>query len=261
MQGIRKHIRSNLVAYVALVVALSGTASAIDGPLPGRNKVGSSDIIDEEVKARDINGGAVKTSKLGIDAVTTEKVLDGTLIGGDLADGSISGADVADGSISGADVGNKSLSGEDVADNSLGGGQISEDSLGRVPSATLGGYGRWAQQGGLCDPTSTNFLTCAFVTLNLPSQARVLVNGAIRADAVGSGDGIGDCLLATSSGVIAGTEMRVVASSDNIEFVPITAVTGVLPAGPTDFGIECNEISGTIRYSEMMVSAVALSPN
>lgn len=251
MDRIRKHVRSNLVAYMALIVALSGTASAIDGPLPGRNKVGSSDIIDEEVKARDINGGAVKTSKLGIDAVTGDKVLDGTLGGGDIADGAISGAD----------VGNASLSGDDVAANSLGGGQINEDSLGRVPSATLGGYGRWAQQGGLCDPTSTNFVTCVFVTLDLPSQARVLVNGAIRADAVGSGDGIGDCLLATSSGVIAGTEMRVVASSGNIEFVPLTAVTAVLPAGPIDFGIECNQISGTIRYSEMNVSAVALSPN
>ena len=41
---IRQHIRSNVVGYVALFVALSGTAYAIDGPLPGQNQVGSEDM-------------------------------------------------------------------------------------------------------------------------------------------------------------------------------------------------------------------------
>ena len=34
-QGIRRHLQSNAIAYVALFVALSGTAIA----LPGKNKV------------------------------------------------------------------------------------------------------------------------------------------------------------------------------------------------------------------------------
>ena len=33
---IRDHLRSNVVGYVAVFIALSGTAFAIDGPLPGR---------------------------------------------------------------------------------------------------------------------------------------------------------------------------------------------------------------------------------
>ena len=38
---IAQHIRSNVVGYLALFVALSGTAYAIDGPLAGQNQVGS----------------------------------------------------------------------------------------------------------------------------------------------------------------------------------------------------------------------------
>jgi hypothetical protein len=35
---IREHIRSNVVGYVAVFIALSGTAYAVDGPLPGQNQ-------------------------------------------------------------------------------------------------------------------------------------------------------------------------------------------------------------------------------
>ena len=55
---IRQHIRSNVVGYVSLFVALSGTAYAIDGPLPGQNQVGSEDIINGEVKTPDLALGA-----------------------------------------------------------------------------------------------------------------------------------------------------------------------------------------------------------
>ena len=49
---LRDHIRSNVVGYVAVFIALSGTAYAVDGPLPGVDQVGSEDIINGEVKAR-----------------------------------------------------------------------------------------------------------------------------------------------------------------------------------------------------------------
>ena len=67
---IRDHIRSNVVGYVALFVALSGTAYAVDGPLPGQNQVGSQDIINSEVKTLD--------------------VLDNTLTGADVNEASLS---------------------------------------------------------------------------------------------------------------------------------------------------------------------------
>ena len=48
------HIRNNVVGYVALFVALSGTAVAVDGSLPGQDTVGSADIINGEVTQNDI---------------------------------------------------------------------------------------------------------------------------------------------------------------------------------------------------------------
>jgi hypothetical protein len=47
-----RHIRSNMVGYVALLLALGGTAYAVDGPLAGQNQVGSEDIINGAVKKR-----------------------------------------------------------------------------------------------------------------------------------------------------------------------------------------------------------------
>jgi hypothetical protein len=69
-ERIRDHIRSNVVGYVALFIALSGTAYAIDGPLPGQNQVGSEDIINSEVKTLDVlnntlSGADVNEASLG----------------------------------------------------------------------------------------------------------------------------------------------------------------------------------------------------
>jgi len=52
---ISEHIRSNVVGYVAVFIAPSGTAYAVDGPLPGQNQVGSEDIIHGEVQTLDID--------------------------------------------------------------------------------------------------------------------------------------------------------------------------------------------------------------
>jgi hypothetical protein len=50
-EQIRNHIRSNVVGYVAVFLALTGSAYAIDGPLPGQNQAGSEDIINNEVRS------------------------------------------------------------------------------------------------------------------------------------------------------------------------------------------------------------------
>ena len=106
---IRQHIRSNVVGYVSLFVALSGTAYAIDGPLPGQNQVGSEDIINGEVKAPDVGANAVRSAE----------VLDDTL----------GGADIAPGAISTSEVINGTLSASDLASNSVGYAQIAPDAF------------------------------------------------------------------------------------------------------------------------------------
>jgi len=98
------HVRSNVVAYVALFFALSGSAYAAGGLL-----VYSDNIVDGQVFSAD--------------------VADNDLTGVDVANGTLSGFDVADGSLSGDDVTNGTLTGFDVADNTLTGTDIAENTL------------------------------------------------------------------------------------------------------------------------------------
>jgi hypothetical protein len=68
----RAHFRSNLVGYLALIVALSGSAIAANGSLAGRNTVGSADIINDEVKDKDIAADAVSFSELADESIGTQ---------------------------------------------------------------------------------------------------------------------------------------------------------------------------------------------
>src|SRR3954454_16629947 len=52
-----------------------------------------------------------------------------------------------------------SVNGQDLAANSLTGANINEATLGEVPSARIGGLGRFAGSGN-CSPTSTSYFDC-----------------------------------------------------------------------------------------------------
>jgi hypothetical protein len=117
---IRAHIRSNVVGYVAIFLfAIGGTASAVDGPLPGQNQVGSADIIDGEVKSPDIGGGEVKEADVGPGAVASNEVKNDSIVAGDVAPNSLTSGRIADGTLTGADVANNSLKGADVDESTL----------------------------------------------------------------------------------------------------------------------------------------------
>jgi hypothetical protein len=243
---VRMHVRSNVVGYIALFVALGGTAAA----LPGTNTVDSGDIVNQQVKSADLANGQVRSTDVADDSTLF------ALTGGDIANGSLSGGDIADGSLGGSDVADGSLGGSDIADGSVTGADVNESSLGQVPSALLGGYGR-SFSGNGCDPNSSTYIDCGFTTLNLPSTTRVLLIAAARGYSP-SGDGFGYCRLVTSNGVLGGTDVGV---DHTEEVAALTTVTGVLGPGSVDFGIECQETFSNIKFFEVRVSAVALSSN
>ena len=229
---IRGHLRGNVVGYVALFVALSGSAYAVNGPLPGVNQVGSADIINGEVKSPDVQ--------------------DNGLVGNDIANND---------SLGSAEIGE--LTGVDIVPDSLNGTDVLESSLGEVPAATLGGIGRWTSPSGACNPESASFFTCAFTSIDLPKFTRVLIIGVVKAQGEGlqGADGSGQCLLATHLFDIpestSGFEVGGILGRD---VAPFLATTMVGP-GPIDFAIRCNELSGNIQYFDPAVTAVALSPN
>jgi hypothetical protein len=82
----RRPSHATIVAYLALFVALGGTAGAI----AGKNRVDTRDIKPKAVHASDLAKNAVTKKKIRARAVTGAKVLDGSIGGGDLAAGSVS---------------------------------------------------------------------------------------------------------------------------------------------------------------------------
>ena len=71
------HVRSNVIGYLALFVALSGTAWA------------ATELEKNEVKSKHIGKGQVKTADLAKNAVASPKVADGSLLERDFAAGQL----------------------------------------------------------------------------------------------------------------------------------------------------------------------------
>jgi hypothetical protein len=128
---IHNHIRSNVVGYVAVFIALSGTAYAVDGPLAGQDTVGSADIINGEVRNKD----------LGADAVASGKIADRQVKNADLSIGASSSNTIADGGVRSIDVKDDDLTGADIAPDSLTGAEIDEDTLVGGPTNPTGPAG------------------------------------------------------------------------------------------------------------------------
>jgi len=99
----RSHLQSNVVAYVALFVALAGSSYAAV-KLPA-NSVGSKQLRARAVTNTKLKARSVSNTKLGTGSVSASK----------LRRGAVTGAAVKDGS--------------------LGGVQVDESSLGQVPDA------------------------------------------------------------------------------------------------------------------------------
>jgi hypothetical protein len=114
-------------AYVALVLALGGTAYAavtVTGEDIVDGSITSADIGTSEVKANNLAPAGVTTDKLGTAAVTGSKVATDAVTGSRVADESLTGNDVMNSSLSGADVADSSLTGADLLDNTLRGDKI-----------------------------------------------------------------------------------------------------------------------------------------
>lgn len=122
-----RHLRTNAVAYLALFVALGGSAYAA-------SKITSADIKDNTIKGKDIRSSQVT--------------------GADLRDESATGADIANGSLDTSDVKDGGLTGGDIADKSIGGTKV--DPATKVPNADmLDGHGSTRYGVGLQMGTTT----------------------------------------------------------------------------------------------------------
>jgi hypothetical protein len=125
VEKFRSHIRSNVVGYLALFVALGGTAYAVDGPLPGVDQVGSADIINSEVQSADIKDANVATADIRTGAITGGKILDGSVTGADVDESTLIGGGDVSGPLSNLQLGTGTV-GRDQLRSGSGQGTFSD---------------------------------------------------------------------------------------------------------------------------------------
>jgi hypothetical protein len=165
MGPVRRHIRNNVVGYIAIFLfAIGGTAYATHPG--GLNTISSDDIIN----------GAVRSADVGNDSLESQDVRDETSPGGglqsqDLRPGSVGSSEVVDGSLTGVDVTDGSLDATDVSDTStLGTAEIDESSLfndnsldaGDISNSSTLGAAEINEAGLAQVPSANNALTLTF---------------------------------------------------------------------------------------------------
>ena len=159
-----------IVALLALFVALGGPAEAarlINGGKIKKGTVGSKQLADGGVKARDLAPGAIDRLtatppdsigplQLGINAVTTDA----------LAPNSVLTGNVADGTLTAADLGINAVGPEEIADNAVGQAQIRPNGVAASEIADGSIDGREVVDGGL----SARDIARKVATLQLAGQ-------------------------------------------------------------------------------------------
>jgi hypothetical protein len=287
------HVRSNVVGYVAVFIALSGTAYAVDGPLAGQNQVGSEDIINGEVKNNDLGANAVATGKIGdgqvqssdlaagvisddvlnpvkgsskiaADAVQADELSDSSVFGSEVAPNALTGDDIATNTIAGLEVTNESLGSVDLGPGSVGGSEVANDSLqgGDINESTLtalGGHDTFEQ---FCDPHSEAFVTCAELTFTLGRRMPVLTIFTY-----GFGNSVGDDPFGGCRTTLDGadTSLSAILKADGQTLsgfggIPVVDVL-TLDAGPHTIGLRCNELlpdDHDIEIDHIRIAAVEL---
>jgi hypothetical protein len=115
---------SNVVATLALFIALGGASAYAVGRLPTRS-----------VGAKQLRPGAVTADKIRKHAVTAPKLEAKAVKSGKLANGAVKEAKLANGSVTNSKLGNGAVTAEKIAPGAVTGAQLDEGSLTEVPSA------------------------------------------------------------------------------------------------------------------------------
>ena len=166
----REHLRSNVIGYVALFIALAGGAYA----LPGRNSVGSGDIRNNQVRSVDIRNEQIRTA--------------------DIRNNNVLGRDLRTGAVGTEDIGDNAISGVDVAPDSLSGTDIVEGSLQGVDAETLAGREVCDYNGRLTVDNGPNGLEQATVCAVGPFEIGLVC------EALSGGDSVdGDIVVTTAA--------------------------------------------------------------
>jgi len=214
---------SNVIAVIALFIALGGSAYAVKSAK--KNSVTSKSIRNGTIRSADIGSGQVKTSDIG----------DGQVGSADIGDGQVGSAEVADGSLTSSDF--------DLS------------SLGDVTA------GKSAQGGSVCVQTGTAFLDCLTIQVSLKSVGHIFATADGVADS-GSPSvpiGVNRCQM-TVDGIPFTRDIAAAADFAQGEEFSFAGVTGALEAGDHSVTLQCKG-NGTVpgpRVFEPNISTLTI---
>jgi hypothetical protein len=158
-KGIREHLRSNIVGYIALFCfAMSGTAIALDGSNTvfsddivngevkaadiGTSEVGPQDILDGGVHGAELSANSVDASKIATGAVGSDEIATDAVDTPEILNNSVRSGDVRNGTLTTDDLGTGSVASDEIADGSVGTPDLADGSVTRskfAPFAFFGG--------------------------------------------------------------------------------------------------------------------------
>jgi hypothetical protein len=137
-----QHIRSNVVGYIALFVALTGTAYANGLIITSNRQVGGgtisghnaprgdhANVIPASVNGKDLATGAVTSGKLGAGAVSSGNLATGAVSNGKLAPRAVSSGNLAIGAVGSGNLAAGAVTGDKLALNSVGTNNVTDGSL------------------------------------------------------------------------------------------------------------------------------------
>jgi hypothetical protein len=120
---IRNHIRSNVIGYLALFFALSGSVAYATHP-GGDNTIDSGDIINGQVTEPDIATNAVRSAE-----ILNDSMAGGGLEQQDLQGSSVGGSEIRNNAVASGEVENDSLGSDDLGPDSVGSSEVEDFSL------------------------------------------------------------------------------------------------------------------------------------
>ncbi len=246
---------ANVMSTIAVFGVLAG------GTAYAANTIGSTDIIDGQVKSVDVGDNEIKSSDVKDESLTTfdvstflgQDVVDGTLTGADVGDGTLTGFDLAEESIGGNDIANGSIGGSDVADGSLGSFDILDNNLtgNDINEATLATTTTVGIAGGPTDvtlPADETFGKVASRVVPAGSYA-IIASANVRSFFSFPGDNFttGACELRAPDGAVLGSAIENLYTTDDLAQWVSLSLNGMalgVPAGGGEIGLYCKVASG-----------------
>jgi len=268
---LRRHLQSHLVGYLALFVALSGTALA----LPGKKQVKSDDLANGAVTTKALASKSVTAKKLRSGAVTSQKLGSGAVTLGKLGAGAVATSAIADGAVTGPKLADDSVARQNIVQGTINGGKIANGAIDSAKVADGSLLAADFQPGQISDgfaattePDGASGATLQFpsevAVFNQPRNGRVLVTATMGANTAcaGSCNGVELGLFVDGNYLPGYTRVvgeQAVSNGQNEFNEPTLTAMASLGAGAHTFSIRANPGGAeSIALSNVGISGVLL---